>query len=294
MKTFPQSVKTVSYVWTATTREKICSSIISKNYTFRGFSQNFSERLVKTAFYLFTAQLWAFDKLLTKILYLITLRTSGEKLSDCGKTARGDWQESLLHVRRKLSVSHTFLKRMFLFERRMGVWAKKHQLFDGNYRKSPSKLFSKCSRQHLDVRCFNWKKNQFSLFFLDFGQKNSTVLSKLPCRFSEPLYEEWYNSGTKSCFLFLHLVVVFETEIFKLRAKVFGWLVKTACYMRREKFWPETIFFKRMLLFETKFGDRAKALRTFGVTFTWQFCRNCFFCVHGNAQNIHTLFDKNF
>ena len=32
-----------------------------------------------------------------------------------------------------------------------------------------------------------------------------------------------------------------------------------------------------MFLFEKKFGDRAKAFRTFGVTFIWQFCRNCFF-----------------
>ena len=31
-----------------------------------------------------------------------------------------------------------------------------------------------------------------------------------------------------------------------------------------------------MFLLEGKLGERAKAFRTFGVTFIWQFCRNCF------------------
>ena len=74
------------------------------------------------------------------------------------------------------------------------------------------------------------------------GKRFPQVLSKLPCRFSQPLFEQWYKLGKK--ILFPHLVAVFEWEYFKLRAKNLGWFVKTACYLSREKFWPETIFFK--------------------------------------------------
>ena len=64
---------------------KNCYSKKPKTYKFRGFVKSFSERLLKTAFHLFTAQLWTFDQFLTKILYLTILRTLGENLSDCGK-----------------------------------------------------------------------------------------------------------------------------------------------------------------------------------------------------------------
>ena len=123
----------------------------------------------------------------------------------------------------------------------MGVWAKKHHIFDETYPESPSKLFSKCSRQNLDVRCFYWKKSIF-IILLGFWAEKSTLSTKLPCRFSQPIFEEWYSFGTKT--FFLQLVAVFGREFFKMRAKNLGWLVKTACYMCREMFWLETIFLK--------------------------------------------------
>ena len=130
---------------------------------------------------------------------------------------------------------------MFLFLTSLGVWAIKHQLFNEIYLGFPSKLFSKCSRQHLYVRCLYWKKSIF-IILLGFWAKVSTVLSKLPFRFSQPLFEEWYNFGAK--ILLIQLFAVFEREVFKLLAKHLGWVVKAACYMCRENFWPETIFWK--------------------------------------------------
>ena len=67
-------------------------------------------------------------------------------------------------------------------------------------------------------------------------------MSKLPCRFSQPLFEEWYILGTK--ILFLQLISVFERDFCELRAKNLGWLVKTASYMCRKKFWHEAIFLR--------------------------------------------------
>ena len=123
----------------------------------------------------------------------------------------------------------------------MGVWAKKQHIFDETYPESPSKLFSKCSRQHSDARCFIIEKTIF-IILLGFWAKISTVLSELPCRFWQPLFEEWYNFGRNISFL--QLFAISEREFFKLRAKNLGWLVKTACYMCREMFWLETIFLK--------------------------------------------------
>ena len=70
MKTFPQSVEIVSYVYTATMWRKICVSSKSNYYVFRGFSQKFFERFGRISFYLFTAILWAIDNFLIKIFYL--------------------------------------------------------------------------------------------------------------------------------------------------------------------------------------------------------------------------------
>ena len=69
LKTYPQSVKIVSYVLTAAIRGKRCFSNKSKNYSFRGFGKKNSERLVKTVFHLFTANLWAVDNFLMKSLF---------------------------------------------------------------------------------------------------------------------------------------------------------------------------------------------------------------------------------
>ena len=60
---------------------------------------------------------------------------------------------------------------MFLFVRCLGVWAKNHQHFDENYREFPSKLFSKCSRHHLDARYTYWKKS-FFIILLGFWAKS--------------------------------------------------------------------------------------------------------------------------
>ena len=55
-------------------------------------------------------------------------------------------------------------------------------------------------------------------------------------------------------------------------------LVCENCMLQVErKILTRNNFFKKIFLFESKFGDRAKAFRTFGVTFIRQFCRNCFF-----------------
>ena len=106
MKTFPQSVKTVSYVWTATTREKICSSFISKCYFFWGFSQNFFREARQSCIIFVHSQpmsIWLiFDE---KFVFINS--------SECGRKTikpfeKKTWQESMLHVRRKLLVSHTF------------------------------------------------------------------------------------------------------------------------------------------------------------------------------------------
>ena len=107
---------------------------------------------------------------------------------------------------------------MFLFVRCLGVWAKNHQHFDENYREFPSKLFSKCSRHHLDARYTYWKKINFHYSSRILGKKFPQVLSKLHCRFSQPLFEEWYDLGKQ--ILFLQLVAVFEWEFFKLRANI--------------------------------------------------------------------------
>ena len=94
--------------------KKISFSIKSKDYTCRGFSQSFSERLVKTAFYLFTAQLWAFDKVLTKIFYLKFLRTLGETLSDCGKKKLGGIdRNACLMCEGSFSLTKSFWKECF-------------------------------------------------------------------------------------------------------------------------------------------------------------------------------------
>ena len=172
MKTFPQSVKIVSYVSTATTREKFWYSNKPKTYNFRSFGKNFSERLLKTAFQLFTAQLWAFDQFLTKLLYLTILRNLGENLSDCGKLTRRHSQNCMRHVRKKLLVSHTFLKRMFLFVTDLGIWAKHYQHFDEIYRESPSSLFSKFSRRQSDARSIYWKKSFSIILLVGFRAKN--------------------------------------------------------------------------------------------------------------------------
>ena len=48
-----------------------------------------------------------------------------------------------------------------------------------------------------------------------------------------------------------------------------------------------------MFLLESRLGERAKAFRTFGVTFIWQFCRNCFFlCPCQCSKYTYTFWQK--
>ena len=120
MKTFPQSVKIVSYVWTATTRQKMWFSNVSNYYIFRGFSQSFSERLVKTAFYLFTANLWAFDNYSMKKLYLKILRNVGENLQTVGKKLGGGLTgEHASCAKEAFSLTYFFWKECFFLQE---VW----------------------------------------------------------------------------------------------------------------------------------------------------------------------------
>ena len=85
-------------------------------------------------------------------------------------------------------------------------------------------------------------KNQFSFFFLDFGQKNSTVLSKLPCGISEPLYEEWYNSGTK--IFFLQLLGFLKRKISNCGQKISSGLWKLHATWAEKSSDPKQFFLK--------------------------------------------------
>ena len=117
MKTFPQSVKTVSYVWTATTREKICSSFISKCYFF-GVSVKIFSRGSSKLHYICSQP--TYEHLINFWWKICTYKFFGMWAKNNQTVRKKTWQESMLHVRRKLLVSHTFFWKecFFLLE----VW----------------------------------------------------------------------------------------------------------------------------------------------------------------------------
>ena len=154
----------------------------------------------------------------------------------------------------------------------MGVWAIKHQLFNEIYLGFPSKLFSKCSRQHLYVRCLYWKKSIF-IILLGFWAKVSTVLLKLPFRFSQPLFEERYFSAQ-----------IVSTNSFGFWAGIFQTAGKKTrlgcenCMLHLKiKVLTRNSFFKRMFHFESKFRGRAKAFRTFSFAFFIKFFETAYY-----------------
>ena len=67
-KTFRQSVKTASYVSATTLRRNLFLLTNSKSHKFLGFWQKFIESIVNTTFYVFSANLWATEYFLNKIL----------------------------------------------------------------------------------------------------------------------------------------------------------------------------------------------------------------------------------
>ena len=114
--------------------------LLYRNVTFLGFQSKFSSRVSSKLHYICSQP--TYEHLINFWWKICIYKFFGMWAKNNQTVRKKTWQESMLHVRRKLLVSHTFfLKRMFLFVRSLGVWAKKHQLFDKNYRESPQNCF---------------------------------------------------------------------------------------------------------------------------------------------------------